>query len=360
MISLKKMTRTLAVLPIALLGACSHEDGSRVTGSPENQGTSKAALTSYPSQKQVAGCWRITQGSYYGVLNLRQEGGVLKGFMDWNNHIDAIAEGTLIGDQVDLNFIYLPPKGTLVGNYKATLSADGRSFLGTTGGTVRFSAYSQACAELSGCWKVRQGDYSGTLNLVWKSGGYVTGFMDWGNTHASASVSGTVSSGKLSLTFAYRGEKEGVYGRYDATVSPDRMHLMDGLTWDTQFPDDKHSWYAHSTPCKDIAGCFAITQTNADGGIFTGIFKVARTAVDTILTGASTWTGHPDGVLNGSLPSRHVSFTQTFPGTSKEGLVGYYTAVIDPQGDFLSQGKTSSNTGDAGTFTGSRALCPLP
>jgi hypothetical protein len=47
----------------------------------------------------------------------------------------------------------------------------------------------------------------------------------------------------------------------------------------------------------------------------------------------------------------------TFPGTPKSGLKGTLTALIDPAADRMS-GTTFSNTGDSGSWTGTRTLCP--
>lgn len=362
--SKRNWIKSLAFLPF-IVGACSQTERESLVDGPDREGPAKAALTSDPAQQSVAGCWRMVQGSYKGVLTLRQEGTVVKGFMDWENHQDAIATGSIQGTTLSLDFDYFtPPKHNLSGLYVARLAADGKSFQSLT--AVAFTGTSQACIDISGCWYVRKGQDSGTVSLFLRSNA-LSGYVDWDSRENNAVVAGTVSNGRLTMTVTQLDLNPlnpplPYPETYTAGISTDKLYLVDGQAWDNRYPATQTAWNGISKPCKDISGCFRVEQRNTGGPIYTGLWQLTQgSGVFDVspVTGSADWSNHEDGIFEGNLTSRKLSLVHTFPGTPKEGVVGYYNVVVDPAGDAFS-GSTSGPSGVIATYSGLRALCPAP
>lgn len=71
--------------------------------------------------------------------------------------------------------------------------------------------------DLSGTWKITQGNYTGTLSIR-QSGNEFTGNMNWSNHQKASIESGMLFSGSVMITLAYDGELRGYYtGKLDAT-----------------------------------------------------------------------------------------------------------------------------------------------
>ena len=290
-----------------------------------------AALTSDPKLVGVAGCWTITDQGLKGSVTLRQEGTDLTGYVAWEGKPDGVVMGKAHAKRIDLNFEY-GGGGNGVGlpkSYNLAVAANGRSMSRIGGSQPAISVQWARCG--AGCWQVTQPSFAGILTLT-DNGLELNGFMDW-EGQADATVTGKKTGNQADLVFTYMGNRRGQVAIYRGIVSEDGMRTLTGVFHSATDTVVKTPFQGSNVPCKSVAGCFEILQTDQNGKRSGGRWTITRARPT--LVGKSEWLDHPSGLINGARFNRKMTLEFTYPGTPKQGFINTYDVTIDAGGDYL-------------------------